>query len=405
MKSEDNHGFFMARQPIFDRQNCVVAYELLYRKSQTAPSVVVSGSDDLQALMNVLVDVGLDMLVENSIAFVNVSPQMLESDALRLLPPKRVVLEVLEGVEYSPAVHCALESLRESGYRLALDDYVFEERHLNLLSLVDLIKVDVMALEPEELAAKIPALRAAGRTLLAEKVESRDMHVFCLELGFDLFQGYFFAKPDTLRGSGVPESYQSLISLLAKLQDPSVSIDDLDGLVSSNISLCHKLLRLVNCAAYGLNRKLDSVKQAILFLGISKVRTLTEMAIVSSMPGKPPQLYELAIVRARFCERLAEISGLESPELHFTTGLLSVLDALTNTPIDEVVAGLPLNQEIAQALLQLESRGDCSRSLASIKAVESGRWSDMNQLAPQIPPGLYEDSLSWARDQTRLLAA
>jgi c-di-GMP phosphodiesterase len=397
--------FYMARQPICDPHFKLHAYELLYRREMSSNFVEIGPEEEICALANVLVEVGLDRLAGNSLAFINMSAALLGSDALKLLPKDRVVLEVLEDTPWTDEVEAHLLGLKAMGYQLALDDYSFESRHHSFLPLMDVIKVDVMAMSLSELKAGMAKLSRSGQQYLAEKVETPEMYEECKRMGFDLFQGYFFSKPRTVRGSGVPANQGLSLSLLSKLQDPDVSVEALEMLIVGNIALCHKVLRLVNSAAMGLQREVDSIKQALMFLGCDRIRTLASLAVMTSMPGKPPELYNLAMIRARYCESLARASSFEEPEKHFTVGLLSVLDALTDLPMEDVLQELPLCPEVAEALQGSKPGTPCSRTLAHMLAVEQGDWQTAESNIPAVPPHLYVDSIAWAEEQQRRLAA
>ncbi len=398
-----HEGFFMARQPIYDRDMRLSGYELLYRSANVASAGALDENAEIMSLANILVEVGLEKLVGKSCAFVNVPARLLGSEALRLLPPGQVTLEILEDTPWSDEVRDAIEHLKMFGYRLALDDYIFEAKHEPFLKQVDLVKIDIMGMSRAELCSRFPVIRRPDQVYLAEKVETHEEFELCLNLGFDLFQGYFFAKPNTIKGNGIPANYSLLISLLARLQEPEIELDELESLIASNVALCHKVLRLVNSASVGLARPVETIKQAIVFLGISRIRTLATLAIVTSMTGKPPELYALAMVRARFCEDVARSSGFDSPDKHFTAGLLSILDALTDTPMNEVISELPLSAELAETLCGTSDRSPCARTLQSVLAFERGQFDGQNVL--DLNPNTYLEAVKWAKEQELSLAA
>lgn len=404
--TEDSKAtFYMARQPIYDESLRLHAYELLYRSGQTGQAGNLGPEEELHALANVLVEVGLDRLAGSTLAYINVPSTLLASDALRLLPANRVVLEVLEDTPWNDEVERNLRDLKADGYRLALDDYVFEERHDPFLEIVEIVKVDVMGVPQDKLRAGKAKLTRWGQKYLAEKVETPGEFQACQKMGFDYFQGYFFSKPATVRGSGVPANQGLSMSLLTKLQDPEITIDELERLLVANVALCHKVLRLVNSAAMGLTREVDSIRQALMFLGTARIRTLASLAVMTAIPGKTPELYELAMVRARYCEAIAKESSFESPEKHFTVGLLSVLDALTDLPMDEVIQELPLCNEVSEALCGTALNTPCSRTLRHTLSVEQGDWAGAETNLPGVPTHLYLDSVAWAEEQQRQMAA
>ncbi|MFI5386614.1 MAG: EAL and HDOD domain-containing protein [Fimbriimonadales bacterium] len=402
--SDKDLAFFMARQPIYDRSMKLFGYELLYRRSSTS---LMSGMDaqlELSALSNILVEVGLDRLSRNHRAFVNVPTSLLGSDALRLLPNKRVVLEILEDTPWTEEVERNLRDLKKLGYCLALDDYTFAPEHEPFLNHVDIVKVDVLGVHPDRLRANMTRIRRAGQAYLAEKVETHTTVEFCRVLGFDYFQGYFIAKPKTIRGTGIPANHALSIALLGKLNDPDVSLDELEKLLAANVVICHKVLRLVNSVAMGLARKVDSMRQAMIYLGTSKIRTLATLAVTTSIPGKPPELYALAMIRANYCEALARSAGLPDPEKHFLVGLLSVLEALTDVAIKDLVAELPIAPEISAALCGA-ANSPCSITLQHVFAVERGDWQTADAILRNVPPQLYVYAVETSQRDEQLLAA
>lgn len=398
-------SFYMARQPIYDRHMKLVAYELLYRRGESGLNPEITSEEEAVALANVVMEVGLDRLAGRFKAFVNVPQTLLSSDALRLLPANQVTLEILENTEWTPEVAASLKELKQLGYQLALDDYVFEERHRPFLSIVDLVKVDILGVPEGELGSKIIRAKRRGQLFLAEKVETQEQFAHCKAMGFDLFQGYFFAKPKTIRGSGVRATQSMSISLLAKIQDPDTTMQELESLILSDIALCHKVLRLVNCVANGLTKRVDSIQQALMFLGMSKIRTMASLAVISSIPGKPCELYRIAMIRAKFCEMLATFAGFDAPEKHFTVGLFSVLDALTDMPMVDVIGELPLAADVTGALLDSQDENQCSLTLRYTLRVERGNWSENELPLFKLSPEAFPEAVDWARQQERSLAA
>ncbi len=402
---DSDAAFYMARQPICDRNQEVVAYELLYRKGAQAGPIQITQEDELVSLSNVLMEVGLDRLAGNKRAFVNIPESLLGSEAIRLLPPRRVTLEVLEDTDWSAEVERNIVELKELGFQVALDDYIFEPRHEPFLNVVDLVKVDILGVPEAELMFNLIRSKRPGQVFLAEKVETQAQFELCRKAGFQLFQGYFFSKPKTIRGSGVRTNQSLSMSLLARLQDPALSMHELEALIVGDVSLCHKVLRLVNCVANGLTKKVDSIQQALIFLGMAKIRTVASLAVISSIPGKPSELYRLAMIRGRMCETAARFAGFDGPEKHFTVGLFSVLDALTDLPMDQVLAELPLSPDIIEALVGEEEASQAGQSLRYVLQVEHGGWSEASRQFDRVPREAYSEAVEWARAQESTLAA
>jgi len=395
----------MSRQPIFDRDMRLIGYELLYRRSGDSKSSQIDDEAELAALANVLVEVGLDRLAPRTKAFVNVPASLLGSDALVLLPKNQVVLEILEDTPWSKSVERHLTELRQMGYTLALDDYLFGAVHEPFLDHVDIVKVDVLGIAPDRLKKKIQETSRGGKSYLAEKVETHATMEFCRSLGFDYFQGYFIAEPKVIKGTGIPANHALSLALLARLNDPTATFDELERMLAGNVVLCHKVLRLVNSVEMALPQRIDSIRQALVFLGIDKVRTLASLAVTTAIRGKTPELYALAIIRANYCEALAKTAGYADPGKHFMVGLLSVLEALTDVPMKSLVSELPLSPEIRAALCGEASNSQCSTTLRHVLAVERGDWKAADAALKGVPASLYMDAVGRAKRDEQLLAA
>lgn len=343
---------FVGRQPIFDRDRRVVAYELLYRTGVTAQAGVLDGDcATARVLVNAFLEIGLEELVGPHRAFVNFTANMLGDGSVLALPPERVTIEVLEDAEVDAALVEAVRSLREKGYRIALDDFVWHERWEPLLELAEVVKVDVPSLSPPELARDVERLRGRGLTLLAEKVETQEQFEALRALGFDLFQGYFFARPNVVGSRRLPANQLAVLRLLAALQDPEIDSLDVEPLISADAGLSYKLLRYMNSPFFGLSRPIDSIRRALAYFGVLPLKRWVSLLALSSVRSATPELLRAGLVRARLCELLAERSGAADPQPFFTTGLLSILDALLDRPMAEILAELPLAPATAAAIL------------------------------------------------------
>jgi EAL and modified HD-GYP domain-containing signal transduction protein len=400
---------FMARQPICDRSGRVAAYELLYRSSTPRGSEPLSDQESAEALIRSLVDVGLDTLVPNHLAFVNIPASLLGSPAIHLLPRDRTVLEILEDTPFNDDTERELRSLKLAGYRLAFDDCTFAPTHRKFFPFVQIVKVDILETPPQVLVPQVRALKKAGIQVLAEKVETQDIYRNCRELGCDLFQGYFFAKPEIVKGSRMPHHRQSILHVLTRLQDQSTTIAELEQLISSDVALSYRLLRLLNSAAVGLPQRIESIRQAVLFVGLDKLTALAGLLLMTSMGKENNELITTAMVRARMCERLAMIKGIRDPHRFFTVGLFSVLDALSGQPMVEVIAPLPLAAEISDALLDRNANSPMSLALRSSLAYERGEFDEAikwlsDDLDGMIPLA-YSDAVGWATNMSQYIAA
>ncbi|RYG21249.1 HDOD domain-containing protein [bacterium] len=368
--------FLMARQPIFDRNGKVYAYELLYRTAAGGPAGPLSAEAEHRSIVNAVVEVGLSRLAGSKLAFFNVSPQMLHSVCIELLPPDRVVLELLENTVLDAATERRMAQLKSKGYRLAYDDFTFQPHQLPFMSKVGLVKIDVMDTPWQHVQAGVARMKANGVVLLAEKVEDRAMYDRCVLAGFDLFQGYFFSKPQTVTAKGIDPQTAVVLKLLNKLNRPDVSAAELEEAIAHDPTLAAKLLKMVNSAGFGTTQKIGSVFTAIQMLGIQKLQAFATVLAASSVATPGSQACgDLGLVRARMCERMARDLNLEKPHKHFTVGLLSVLDAMMDLPMRQIVAELSLSDDVTEALIDPRSPGNLGRVLRLAKAFERGAWS------------------------------
>lgn len=397
----------VARQPIFDTALQVVGYELLFRDGgmpgAERPDAEAATS---RVLHNAFFELGAERVVGDRLAFVNLSRDYLVGALPLALDPGQVVLEVLEDVVPTREVLDAIERLRARGFTVALDDYIGDELHRPFLDRVDLVKVDCLGMEVGRLADLVADLRRRRLTTLAEKVETQAELRRYRELGFELFQGFFLMRPELVRGRSVPARRLTLLRLLARLQDPDLGFDELVELVGQDVSLAFRLLRHVNSAAFGFRRRLDSLREALVALGLERTRSVVSLLAIAAIDDKPSELVQCALVRAHMGELLAARVDPARRSAHFTAGLLSVLDALTDTPMDELVTQLPLSDDVAVALLGTGG-GTIGRVLEVVRAYERGDWAAAwleNVGAPDLLEAYYQ-SIRHARELESTLQA
>ena len=339
---------FIARQPIFDATLDVVGYELLFRGANEHVAVF---SDDDEAtstvVMNAFTEIGLDNVVGERLAWINVSRDFLLGSLARALPRGRVVLELLEDQEVDDGLIASLEDHRARGYKIALDDFSWSEERAQLLDHVGIVKVELLGRDPEAVAGDVARLSRYDCTLLAEKVETKEEYERCQELGFDLFQGYFFCKPERMQARSVAPNRLSILQLVAALQEPGIDLRRLEVLVSRDIALSYRLLRYINSAFFGLRREIDSIGRALMLLGLDNVKRWATLSVFAGVDEKPRELIETALVRARFCE----LAGEGSRDQLFTLGLFSVVDALMDAPMETLLASMPFPDDMREALI------------------------------------------------------
>jgi len=362
---------FVGRQPIYDRKIHVYGYELLFRSDgNMAEAFQKIGADGATSttIINSFLEIGLDKLVGNRYAFINLTENFLLNEDALPISPKQVVLEVLENIVVTDTIVKAVERLKLEGFTIALDDYIYNPAHKPLISMVDIIKIDIMQLDQQQLIEHVNILKQYNIKLLAEKVETMDEFALCHKLGFDYFQGYFLSKPRIVKSSSLAPNKLAVLNLLSVLMKPDSGTDEIEEAMAYDVSISYKMLKLINSAIFNLSRKVESIQQAIVILGRSKLRSWVSLIALASLDERPSEMIHLTMTRAKMCEILAEKARLPSLESFFTVGLFSALDILMERELNELITPLPLDQDIVDALLKHE--GDYGEALKCALAYE-----------------------------------
>ena len=402
-------GVQVARQPIFNQKQERVAYELLFREGDSVAGFAIDGDAKTSAVIsNSHFSVGLDQLLGGKPGFINFTRNLLVEQFPLLLPKELLVVELLEDIEPDDDLIEACKALQKAGYTLALDDFVFSDELLPLVEMAKIIKFDFLISTPEEISHYLSQLpENPDRTLLAEKVETQAQFEMALDMGFELFQGYFFSHPEIVTGAEVPDASLKLLEVVAEVNQPEFDSDRLVGLIEPDVSLTYKLLRYINSAYYGLKTPMSSINQAITYLGQSEIRRFISMVALADLSqGKPDEIARNACTRAKFCELLvASSAALNVDEREaFTTGLLSLIDAIMCKPMEELIPALPLSDGIKAALAY--DVGGLSQVLKVAVAYERGRWSEVNTLCEQLGieetplAKMYVESCRWSNSVT-----
>ena len=394
---------YLGRQAIFDAQCDVAAYELLYRDGgRNEASVTDDDAATRTVLTRALMEFGLDSVSDGRDVFINFSPESLENDFAELLPRERTVIEVLETVQPDEPTVAAFKRLKADGCRLALDDFVFEERFAPLLDLADIVKVDLKLTPWEELAGHVGQMRRHGVSLLAEKVETPEEYDRCRELGFDLFQGWFFCKPQVMKGRELSPDRVGTLRLIARLQDPELELGEMSELIAQDPGLSVKLLKFINSAACGLSKNVDSVRRAAALVGRQKVKLWATLLGLGGMSDKPRELLIAANIRGRMCERIGAAAFGDDTGAYFTVGMFSLLDAMLDTPLEELLNSLPLSETVVEGLLH--GRGDIGQVLQAVKEWE--RLSDtQTPFDVRMLQESYQDAVKWTHETFTSLGA
>ncbi len=350
----------IARQPIFNAHRKLYAYELLYRGAEKRELGSVSGE---KATTNLLTSAFLTKDIEDISGhrpcFINFTQKLLERNLPVAFPKNKLVIEILEGVHPSKRVLAVCRILREMGYRIALDDFVYHRNLEPFLELAHIVKIDVRLTPLDTLMRTLNHLAAHNVKLLAEKVETQEEFEKAVKLGFSYFQGYFFCKPQRIRIKELSSVKMNLMRLLAEVVKKNTNIDRLREIISTDVAVTYKLMRFLNSAYFYTLEEITSVEHAVAYLGEKELRRFLMLIIVSDLTTeKPEELVRLALVRAKFMELLAGKGGFsprESAEL-FVVGLFSLLEAMLDIPMRKIVDKLPLGGEVKASLLGRENK-------------------------------------------------
>ena len=396
---------FVARQAIFDRKRNLYAYELLFRSG--AEHNIYDGTDATSATTQVIANSllsSIDNILCGKKAFINFDRDLLLGGLHSMLPPETLVIEILESVQADPEIVAACHALIAEGYPIALDDFCFHPGVEPLIPFAKFIKVDMRITSRTEQETLLRKYKPLGVTMLAEKVETREEFEWAHSVGYDLFQGYFFAKPSVIRGHQIASSKLTCLRLMGEMQHAELDLDKVQKLISEDVSLSYKLLRYVNSAVFYRQVEVDSIAQAIMIVGESGIRGWVPVATLGSMSkDKPGELITQSLVRASFCERIAHLAAFPRTNLAFLMGLFSFLDALIDIPLDQALLQVSVAPEIREALLSTSSAPNTLRGVFQLAChYDAGDWDAMTVLASSLRikasdvADAYAEATMWA---------
>ena len=402
---------FLARQAIFDRGQKVYGYELLFRSSGNN---VFDGSEaslaTSQVIANSVFSIGLDQLLGGRRAFINFGRNLLVGNWTTMLPKQSVVIEVLETVEPDSEVLEACRNLRAQGYLVALDDFVCDPRFDPLTELADIIKVDIRISSRAEQREMIAKYGSRGIKMLAEKVETHEEFEWSRKAGYDYFQGYFFAKPVIMKGRQVPGFKTNHLKLLEQLQQHDLDFVCLEKLILNDVSFSYRVIRYVNSGAFANSNPVTSIRRALVILGERETRKWISLATLPALAhDKPNEIVMQAMVRARFCELLAaEARPAASTSDSALMGMFSLLDAMIDRPLSQIIPEMRLSAPITEALLGEAKPGNpFDMILRLVQSHETADWNAVGELARQLgleAPAVaanYLDALRWSTELFR----
>ncbi len=391
---------YVARQPILDREEKVFGYELLFRDGME--NAFAGDSDEAsRATLDRSLVMGLDVLCDGRSAFINCTRDTLIKGLITLLPSASTVVEVLETVPADPDVIAACQSLKERGYTIALDDFVANDSREKLADMADILKVD-MKLTTEAQRAVIVKKYGPPHRLLAEKIETRDEFTQARDQGFVYFQGFFFRRPEKLATRDLPANRLNYVRMLQEVSHAELDVPAVERLIKAEASVCYRLLRYLNSPVFGLKNEIHSVRHALSMLGEREVRRWVRLvAAVGAGQEKTSDLVLSALVRARFGELLQPLVPHADSDL-FLLGLLSLIDAMLEMPMADVLDRVPLDHETKAVLL---GKPSALRPIYQLMlAHESGEWEAAAELSAQFHldseevAGYYWRAQQWARE-------
>lgn len=405
----------IARQPILNAAGKVVAYELLYRRLNPSMNEVDWDLATIDVLTNALVHIGLERVSNQKKTFVNFTEGLLRSDLINQLDPEQFVIEILETIEIDSHILSLLKLWKQRGFMLALDDFEFDlirKFGSELFDLIDFIKVDVTAMDDvhQQVLLKVVSSNYPHIRMLAEKVETHEVHALCDRRGYHFYQGYYYAKPLLLTGKALPVRMTSILRVVRLLQDEA-SLEAITAAIEQQVQLSYQLLRLINSPGIGVRNEVSSIKHALILLGYKEVKRwihilmLREMREASHLMWSE-EITQSALFRAKCCELLAIETGSFDESSSFLIGILSQLDVLLDMPMEDILRELPLNESIHQALT---GQGNSLRAMLDFAiAAERGKWDDLTVYAKEfdidtsIIEYILRASLSWVEVHRRI---
>jgi c-di-GMP phosphodiesterase len=385
----------VARQPIYGKAMTVVAYELQYADSESDSDRPLNGpkEDTLRMLADAALDIGLDRLAGTLPVYIKYPRELLMAEEPLSMHPDRVIIEIPGNLPADEKVLQGIRTLRQRGHHIALDDFAPHLTNPGLLDLVDIVKVPLPDFEPEQLARLAPELIQRGLKLVATAVATIEQFEHASQLGFDGFQGDFLQRPQRFHSQRAPRNGFATLRLVATVQNPDCTMREVEQMISQDLSMSYRVLRCINSSFYNLPQKVDSIRQALVLLGMDNLRQLCSLAALQQLENRPPSLFVTAMARAHMCEQLARLAGQTPTAPYFITGLFSMLDVLMGMPMAKIVDELPLAPLVENALVAGE--GDAGAALACARAYESATWihARYRDIAPHLIRAAYLDAV------------
>ncbi|MCC5826492.1 HDOD domain-containing protein [Alkalimonas sp.] len=401
--------FYAARQPILDRNKELYAYELLFRDSLDNVFPDIDGDEATSKMIEgSQFSFSLEDFLGDKPGFINFTLDTLQKKYPRMLPKEQIVVEVLETIQPGKRLLAECQDLKNKGYVLALDDYEHQSVWRHFYPFIDIIKIDVLSTnidtihQIKQAIADFPHIK-----LLAEKVETNQQFETAMELGFDYFQGFFFSKPEMMQTKSLSPAQMTLAELLYETSKSEMDLTTITAVFQRDISLSYKLLRYSNSAIFKRRTEIATIKQALVVLGQAELKRFLSLLFTAQISSdKPAELMRLSMTRAKFAEGLAELHGSDSSKAYLT-GMMSLMDALLDEPIESVMQKLPLAKDIKEALV--EGSGVLADYLKLMQWYEHADWQQASALIEQLRlpanrvPDAYHEAINWANEQMKVM--
>jgi EAL and modified HD-GYP domain-containing signal transduction protein len=390
---------FLGRQPIFDTSIAIYGYELLYRSSNVNRADFLNGNRATSSvLVNSFFEFGLQNIVGSYRAFINMPRDFIVGTYEIPIDSENIVLEILEDITFDDEIAESLKRLTRRGFTLCLDDFIMPDSlDSPFLDYVHMVKLELPAYTPEKLRETTAFLKKKNIRIIAEKVETRKDFEMCREAGCDFFQGYFFCRPNIIKTTRIPKNKLAIIRLIKKVHDPSVSFQELEELISQDVTLSYRILKYINSAMFSLRSRINSIKRALSYIGLNKLKQWIYIMSIADISDDISiiSIIETSMVRSRMCELVAQSSSRESPSLFSTVGLFSTLDAVVGSSMEEVLKELPFSDDINNALLY--KSGELGEVLQVAILMEEGNVDEAGykNISSKKLGELYIDAIKW----------
>jgi EAL and modified HD-GYP domain-containing signal transduction protein len=394
---------FVARQPIFDRKNQVIGYEMLFRSGcENNYNNIDGNAATLNVIANSFYEFNFKSLTDNKKAFINFTEKLIMEEVAMILPCEHVVIELLENIEPTDEIINACKKLKKQGFILALDDFVFDKKYNELIKIIDIIKVDFIITKGNDRKKIFDLLKINNKIkFLAEKVESIEEYNEAMDVGYDYFQGYYFSKPTILTAKSIPTSKYAGGEILKLINNKNFDYRELEALILKDVGLSYKILRLINSSAFYIRNRVNSIKYAITFLGEKEIVKWLYVVLLNDLKGSNSgEIIKISLQTAKLCELICKISiNKEKAFLAYITGLFSTMDAILNCSIESIITDLNICDEVKEGLI---GEGNILNTILRLStSYGRGEWEEAEFYAEKLNididevSKLYLETLKW----------